>query len=100
LSGGNVEAITDKTLDRKRKLVEDDSSEEAKKVKLMKLASPTSTSDLSPSAPSALAPSAPSRSSQVAASGRVKKKDGGKSLIGMLLSGDQVDVGRGFRLFD
>jgi hypothetical protein len=100
LSGGNVEAITDKTPDRKRKMVEDDSSEESKKVNFMELAAP-SPSDPPPSA-SAPAPSlskpAPSSS---AASGRVKKKkDGGKSLLGMLLSRDQVDVGKGFRLFD
>jgi hypothetical protein len=29
-----------------------------------------------------------------------KKKEVGKSLLGLLLSGGQVDVGRGFRLFD
>jgi hypothetical protein len=64
----------------------DKATEEAKKVKLMELASPSD-----PVATSAVTPPASSSSSS---------KKGGKSLIGILMSGKELDVARGFRLFD
>jgi hypothetical protein len=84
LSGSNLSVID--APDRKRKLTEEDkATEEAKKVKLMELASPSA----SEVAPSAVTPPASSSS-----------KKGGKSLIGILMSGKELDVARGFRLFD
>jgi hypothetical protein len=91
LSGANVSVIAEAP-DRKRKLTEDDEdTEEAKKVKLMEMASPSSCSS------SAVASASSSLSSS--ASGQAKK-EGGKSLLGILMSGKRVDVGKGFRLFD
>jgi hypothetical protein len=87
LSGSNLSVID--APDRKRKLTEEDkASEEAKKVKLMELASPSD-----PAATSAATPPASSSSSS-------SSKKGGKSLIGILMSGKELDVARGFRLFD
>jgi hypothetical protein len=91
LSGSNLSAIdTDAPADRdrKRKAEEDKATEEAKKVKLMELASPSSASE---AAPTALASSSSSSSSS---------RRGGKSLIGILMSGQELDVARGFKLFD
>jgi hypothetical protein len=100
------EAITDKNRpDRKRK-IDDDGTEEAKKVKLMELASPTSSSSVSAASDPASQPApasilSVSSSPSPSASGQAKKKkEGGKSLLGMLLSGERVNVGKGFRLFD
>jgi hypothetical protein len=89
LSGANVSVIAEAP-DRKRKLTEDDeATEEAKKVKLMEMASPSSSSS------SAVASALSSSSSSAQA-----KKEGGKSLLGILMSGKRVNVGKGFRLFD
>jgi hypothetical protein len=113
LSGSNVEAVPD----RKRKIAKDGSSEEAKKVKLMELASSSSPSPPAPSSVAAASKSsqsslaaykpAPASASASTSSGHgqanmnmKKKKEVGKSLLGLLLSGEQVDIGRGFRLFD
>jgi hypothetical protein len=92
LSGANVSVITEAP-DRKQKLAEDEDTEEAKKVKLMELASPSSSSSSSAVAP------APASSSRASAQAQAKK-DGGKNLLGILMSGKRVDVGIGLRLFD
>jgi hypothetical protein len=60
---------------------EDKAAEESKKVKLMQMASPS----LSAAPPSAAPPSAPSK---------------GKNLLDILMRGEKLDVGKGFRLFD
>jgi hypothetical protein len=90
--------------DRKRKSDEED-TDEAKKVKLMEMASPHSAASASSvpyssSRPSTSKPSSfPSTASTSAASSQERKKEG-KSLIGILMSGKDLDVGKGFRLFD
>jgi hypothetical protein len=91
LSGSNLSVID--APDRKRKLTEEDkATEEAKKVKLMELASPTDqAAEAAASEPAATPPSSSSSS---------PLKKGGKSLIGILMSGKELDVARGFRLFD
>jgi hypothetical protein len=94
LSGANILVID--APDRKRKLTEEDEATvEAKKVKLMELASPSS----SASSPTLRDPAAPSAAAPPASSS-TQAKEGGKSLLGILMSGKQLDVGRGFRLFD
>jgi hypothetical protein len=100
LTGGNVESVPDRK--GKRKLVEDITSDEAKKVKLMELASepPPLTSGTPPRTsrtPRTTGPlSAPSTSR---ASGQVDNSKK-KSLLGLLLTGGKVDAGKGFGLFD
>jgi hypothetical protein len=104
LTGSNA-VVADRTPDRKRKLDEEDDTEEAKKVKLMEMDSPHSAASVAPSASdsqpsSASQPSTSHPSSFLcAALGQQRKKEG-KSLLGILLSGKKVDVGKGFRLFD
>jgi hypothetical protein len=108
LTGGNTEAVPDRPiLKGKRKLAEDSTSDEAKKVKLMELALDSqltnaplpaaagSTARPAPS-PSASA-SATSTASSAAASSMAPKK---KSLIDLLLTGGEINVGKGFGLFD
>jgi hypothetical protein len=79
--------------DRKRK-AEDKAAEEAKKkVRLMELASPTSEA----------APTAGSSSSSLAApssAASMPRKSKSKSLINLLMSGHELDVARGYNLFD
>jgi hypothetical protein len=105
LTGGNVESVPDRK--GKRKLVEDITSEEAKKVKLMELASeppPLTSGPLTSGTPprTSRTPrtsgplSAPSSSR---ASGQVDNSKK-KSLLGLLLTGGKVDAGKGFGLFD
>jgi hypothetical protein len=66
----------------------------------MELASPQASSSQSLSQSSA--PHSASHSQSAAPRAKAKKKidDGGKSLLGILMSGESIDVGRGFRLFD
>jgi hypothetical protein len=92
LSGSNVTAVDlEAPADRKRK-AEDKAAEEAKKkVRLMELASPTS--EAAPtSASSSLAASSSAAS--------VPRKSKSKSLINILMSGHELDVARGYNLFD
>jgi hypothetical protein len=70
--------------DRKRK-AEDKAAEEAKKVRLMEMASPTS--EAAPTASSSLASSSSS----------APRKS--RSLINILMSGHELDVARGYNLF-
>jgi hypothetical protein len=89
LTGSNV--TTDAPAeDRKRKAEEDKATEEAKKVKLMEMASPSS--EAGP------APVSSSSSASTSASTSVPRR-GGKSLINILMSGQELDVARGFKLF-
>jgi hypothetical protein len=91
LLGSNLSVID--APDRKRKLTEEDkATEEAKKVKLMELASPTDQAAAAAASEPAATPPSSSSSSPL--------KKGGKSLIGILMSGKELDVARGFRLFD
>jgi hypothetical protein len=121
LTGGNAESVPDRK--GKRKLVEDSISEEAKKVKLMELASDSQLTTVPPqpaagpsagpsskptpgpsSRPSASASAASSAtvSSAASASIRAPKIEASKkkSLLGLLLTGREIDVGKGFGLFD
>jgi hypothetical protein len=97
LSGSNLSTVdtVDTPTDRKRKLAEEDkAADETKKVKLMQMASPSfpaSSSSSSTAAP----PSAQSQSAQAAPS-----KSKGKNLLDILMRGEKLDVGKGFRLFD
>jgi hypothetical protein len=103
LTGGNVEAVPDRKAG-KRKLVEDVTSDEAKKVKLMELSTEPLTSE-----PSGLlsderggGDERASRPPRTAGplSAPSSSKASKKSLLGMLLAGGKVDVGKGFGLFD
>jgi hypothetical protein len=86
LSGSNVSAVDlEAPADRKRK-AEDKAAEEAKKVRLMELASPTSEA-------------APTSSSSLASSSSSAPRKS-KSLINLLMSGHELDVARGYNLFD
>jgi hypothetical protein len=123
LTGGNAEAVPDRPiLKGKRKLVEDSTSDEAKKVKLMELASDSQLTNAPPppaagpsagqsskstpgpsSRPSASASAASSATvSSAAASSLAPKAESSKkkSLLGLLLTGGEIDVGKGFGLFD
>jgi hypothetical protein len=92
LTGGNMEAVPDRPiLKGKRKLAEDSSSDEAKKVKLMELALDSQLTTAPPPKPVA-SPSA-SAASKVSSA---KKK----SLISLLLTSGEINVGKGFGLFD
>jgi hypothetical protein len=97
LTGGNVEAVPDRKAG-KRKLVEDVTSDEAKKVKLMELASGPLTSETPTSGTPPRASRPPRTSGPLSApsSSQASKK----SLLGLLLAGGKVDVGKGFGLFD
>jgi hypothetical protein len=69
----------------------------------MELASPKASSSQSLSQSSAPHSASQSQSLRLSAPrAKAKKKidDGGKSLLGILMSGESIDVGRGFRLFD
>jgi hypothetical protein len=83
MTGGNTVPVPE----RKRKLNEDN-IDEAKKVKLMALTS--------------VPPPAPSPSTSISAQGRVHSQveRGKKSLLGQLINSGKVDAGRGFGLFD
>jgi hypothetical protein len=83
MTGSNAVPVPE----RKRKLNEE-SIDEAKKAKLMALTSEP------PSAP------APSPSTSMSARGRAHSERGRKSLLGQLLNSGKVDAGRGFGLFD
>jgi hypothetical protein len=104
LTGGNVESVPDRK--GKRKLVEDNTSEEAKKVKLMELASespPPLTSGPPPltSGPSSASVSAASSSSRAPGQSQSQIQNSKKkSLLGLLLKGGKFDAGKGFGLFD
>jgi hypothetical protein len=95
LSGSNVSAVDlEAPADRKRK-AEDKAAEEAKKVRLMELASPTSEAALTTlTSSSSLAASSPLASSSA------PRKSKSKSLINLLMSGHELDVARGYNLFD
>jgi hypothetical protein len=81
MTGGNSEAVPDRK--GKRKITEENISDEAKKVKLTDLTSEPSSSSGPPF-------------SAVSAATKEKKK----SLLGHLLTDTKVDAGRGFGLFD
>jgi hypothetical protein len=81
MTGGNSVTVPE----RKRKLNEDN-IDEAKKVKLMSLTS--------------VPPPSPSPSTSISARGRVHSERGKKSLLGQLINSGKVDAGRGFGLFD
>jgi hypothetical protein len=108
LTGGNVEAVPDRKAG-KRKLAEDVTSDEAKKVKLMELSSEQLTYESSSllsdergggderaSRPTRSDPLSAPRSAPSPSPSSSQKK----SLLGMLLTGGKVDVGKGFGLFD
>jgi hypothetical protein len=114
LTGGNAESVPDRK--GKRKLVEDYTSEEAKKVKLMELASESPLTSVPPppasgpsSGPSSgpLSASASAASSAASSSSRAPGQSPSeiqnskkKSLLGLLLTGGKIDAGKGFGLFD
>jgi hypothetical protein len=94
LSGSNVSAVDlEAPADRKRK-AEDKAAEEAKKVRLMELASPTSEATPTIASSSSLAASSSVPSSSA------PRKSKSKSLINLLMSGHELDVARGYNLFD
>jgi hypothetical protein len=88
-----MEAVPERPiLKGKRKLAEASSSDESKKVKLMELALDSQLTTAPPPKPVA-SPSASAASKVTSA----KKK---KSLISLLLTSGEVNVGEGFGLFD
>jgi hypothetical protein len=89
LSCSNLSDVDAEAPDRKIKLTEDKAAD-PKKVKLMQRASP--------SAPSA--PGAASSSSSSAPATATASLSRGKSLIDILMRGEKLDVGKGFRLFE
>jgi hypothetical protein len=98
LTGGNMEAVPERPiLKGKRKLAED-SSDEAKKAKLMELAVESQLTPAAPPMPVA-SPSA-SASASSKASSKVTPAKKKKSLISLLLTSGEVNVGEGFGLFD
>jgi hypothetical protein len=86
LSGSNLSDVDTEAPDRKRKLTEDKAAE-PKKVKLMQRAAS--------SAPEAALSSAPPTASASSSRG-----SNSKSLIDILMRGEKLDVGKGFRLFE
>jgi hypothetical protein len=103
LTGGNSESVPDRK--GKRKITEENITEEAKKVKLMAL---TSEPPASTSGPFPFSAASPSPSTSGRAPGRIQSQSQSqiqegnkkKSLLGLLLTGGKVDAGRGFGLFD
>jgi hypothetical protein len=95
LTGSNVDSDAPAE-DRKRKAEEDKVTEEAKKVKLMELASPSSEAGPAPASSSASASTSTSTSTSASTTGpRV-----GRSLINILMSGQDLAAAKGFKLFD
>jgi hypothetical protein len=95
LTGGNTEAVPERPiLKGKRKLAEVNTSDEAKKVKLMELAS--TDSPLTIAQTPTTAGSSSGQAARPSASGLAPKK---KSLLGLLLT-TEINVGEGFGLFD
>jgi hypothetical protein len=92
LSGSNLSDVDTEAPDRKRKLTEDKAAE-PKKVKLMQRASPSA-----PSAPGAASSS--SAAAPATASASSSRGSNSKSLIDILMRGEKLDVGKGFRLFE
>jgi hypothetical protein len=88
LTGSNISPPSDETTDRKRKLVEVKTTD-TKKVKLMQVPVPTA-----PPTPSTSA-AAPSTAAPATASGSKSK-----NLLDILMRGEKLDVGKGFRLFE
>jgi hypothetical protein len=115
LTGGNAEAVPNRKAE-KRKLVEDITSDEVKKVKLMALATeppsqnsaynsgsgpPTSGTSPPGTPPRSGSDSLSAPSSQATGQCQVNNSNHKKkSLLDMLLAGGKVDVGKGFGLFD
>jgi hypothetical protein len=95
MTGGNSEAVPERK--GKRKITEENSADEAKKVKLTDLTTkPPAVAAISASSAATPTPS-PSTSGTVQIRATSGKK---KSLLGQLLNAGKVDAGKGFGLFE